>query len=261
MTDDMQRIFLSMDQNGFSAETISLLDAYITDIENGSQSFERFAQSEQAGLRAGGRTLIWAAIVASYARWRITAGGDATIGSTGGRTVANWEIDAYQEQLIEQYARAVDEWVDVPESEWPSVLGQKIAQGAESKVYYTPGETTVVKARTSIYATLQRALDAIVLHNFLFPNTAMHVMAFTRDADGLFRMVLTQPYIDCLRLATKAEIDELISPWGFCEIEDGNGVNYENEHMRLEDLHPANVFINRYDHRICCIDCIARLKL
>jgi len=47
-----------------------------------------------------------------------------------------------------------------------------IAQGAEAKVYYRAGDPSVVKERTSIYSTWQKALDAIALHNYLFPETA-----------------------------------------------------------------------------------------
>jgi hypothetical protein len=38
-----------------------------------------------------------------------------------------------------------------------------IAQGAEAKVYYADGNTSVVKERTSIYSTWQKALDTIVV--------------------------------------------------------------------------------------------------
>ena len=85
-----------------------------------------------------------------------------------------------------------------------------IAQGAEAKVYYREGDMSVVKERASIYSTTQKALDAIVLHNYLFPETAMYVIGFTRDNEGLLRIILTQPYIRCLRLATKEEIDALV---------------------------------------------------
>jgi len=75
-----------------------------------------------------------------------------------------------------------------------------IAKGAEAKVYYKSGDTSVIKERTSIYATLGKAMEAIVLHNALFPETPMSVIGFTRDSDGLFRIILTQPYIACQRL-------------------------------------------------------------
>ena len=82
-----------------------------------------------------------------------------------------------------------------------------IAQGAEAKVYYREGDPTVTKERTSIYSTTEKALDAIVLHNCLFPETAMNAFGFTRDSDNLLRIILTQPYVRCLQLATKEEID------------------------------------------------------
>ena len=57
----------------------------------------------------------------------------------------------------------------------PSVIGIKpipdiqekiqkmIAKGAEAKVYYKDGDTSVIKIRTSIYATLGRAFESIIL--------------------------------------------------------------------------------------------------
>ena len=90
-----------------------------------------------------------------------------------------------------------------------------IAQGAEAKVYYKEGDFSVAKERASIYSTTNKALEAIALHNYLFPETAMRVIGFTRDRDGLLRIVLTQPYIRCQRLATKEEIDTMVAEKGF----------------------------------------------
>ena len=133
-----------------------------------------------------------------------------------------------------------------------------IAQGAEAKVYYKDGDTSVVKVRTSIYATLSRALESIVLHNTLFHETPMNVIGFTRDADGLFRSISTQPYIGCKRLATKEEIDQMVAEKGFKDNLDGRGVNYIGERLHLEDMHPANVFIDMISNTPVCIDCIVK---
>ena len=97
-----------------------------------------------------------------------------------------------------------------------------------------------------------------VLHNTLFPETQMKVIGFTRDSDGLFRVVLTQPYVPCERLATKAEIDALAASKGFHDNRDGNGVNYIGERLYLEDMHPANVFIDPQSGKPICIDCIVK---
>ena len=137
-------------------------------------------------------------------------------------------------------------------------FGPMIAQGAEAKVYYRTGSPAVLKERASIYSTTQKALDAIVLHNHLFPETAMHVIGYTRDADGLLRIILTQPYVRCLRLATKEEIDALVTGKGFRDNWAGQGVNYISDRIVLEDMHPANVFIDELTARPICIDCIVK---
>ncbi len=136
-----------------------------------------------------------------------------------------------------------------------------IAQGAEAKVYYREGDTSVVKERLSIYSTTQKALDAIVLHNYLFPETAMKVIGFTRDKDNLLRIILTQPYVNCLRLATKKEIDDMVFAKGFRDNWNGEGVNYISDRLALEDMHPANVFIDDVTGKPICIDCIVKFVI
>ena len=139
-------------------------------------------------------------------------------------------------------------------------FGDKIAEGAEAKVYYKTGDTHVVKLRTSIYATLGRALEAIALHNALFPETIMRIVGFTRDDDELFRIILTQPYIECQRLASKEEIDNMVVSKGFQDNGDGKEINYISDHLHLEDMHPANVFIEPNTGLPVCIDCIVKFR-
>lgn len=110
----------------------------------------------------------------------------------------------------------------------------------------------------SIYSVWQKALEAIALHNYLFPETAMHVTGFTRDTDHLMRVILTQPYIKCQRLATKQEIDEMVAAKGFRDNWNGEGVNYTSDRIALEDMHPANVFIDEITGLPICIDCIVK---
>ena len=86
----------------------------------------------------------------------------------------------------------------------------------------------------------------------------MQIVGFTRDADGLFRIILTQPYIECLRLASKLEIDEMLTNKGFRDNGDGTGVNYISERLHLEDMHPANVFVEPNTRKPLCIDCILK---
>ena len=251
----MQAIYESIEKEGFAERPLYLINKLISEIENGRTNFSRFNEQEHAGLCKAGAPLIGASIIASYARRSITSGSNA---SCRKGSIPNWQIDERQEKLIEQWAKASGLWFDKSEIFLQKNFGEMIAQGAEAKVYYREGDGSVAKERASIYSTTEKALDAIVLHNCLFPETAMNVFAFTRDSDSLFRIVLTQPYVRCLRLATKNEIDRMVAAKGFRDNGDGNGVNYISERIALEDMHPANVFIDELSGAPICIDCIVK---
>ena len=160
--------------------------------------------------------------------------------------------------MLQQWAEAKQLWFPHSEQLLTAHYGPKIAQQAEAKVYYRAGDTSVIKERTSIYATLGKALEAIILHNSLFPETKMKVIGFTRDLDGLFRIILTQQFIACKRLATKTEIDDMVAAKGFRDNKEGEGINYIGDRLYLEDMHPANVFIDATTNQPICIDCIVK---
>jgi len=253
--DVLNDIYTAIAAEGFTVGTLQMIDNYVNDIQNGTEDFSRFNLSEHAGLCTAGAPLIGASIIACYATASLRASSNA---ESGPGSPANWEIDECQERLIEQWARAANLWEDDSEQILTEEFGPMIAQGAEAKVYYIEGAPSVVKERASIYSTTQKALDAIVLHNYLFPETAMKVIGFTRDSDGLMRIVLTQPYVNCLRLATKEEIDVMVTAKGFRDNWNGQGVNYISDRMALEDMHPANVFIDVVTEKPICIDCIVK---
>ena len=277
----LEHIYELIAKEGFTDIALQEINDYIKDIQNGTEDFPRFNLSEHAGLSKGGAPLIGASIIARYATASLTASRNAEgrEGQCKSRAEvsslnfsrdaacsrqteqggpANWEIDEQQEQLIEQWARAANLWEDNSEQFLIEEFGPMIAQGAEAKVYYKEGDTSVIKERCSIYSTTQKALDAIVLHNSLFPETAMKVIGFTRDSDNLMRIVLTQPYVNCLRLATKEEIDDMVAAKGFRDNWNGQGVNYISDRLALEDMHPANVFVDVVTGKPICIDCIVK---
>ena len=279
--DVLNEIYAAIAAEGFTAGTLQMIDNYANDIQNGREDFFRFNLPEHAGLCKGGSPLIGASIVACYATasLRASCNAEGREGQSKSRAEvssldfcrdaacarsteqggpANWEIDEQQEKFIEQWAKAANLWEDDSEHILTAEFGPKIAQGAEAKVYYSDGNTSVVKERTSIYSTWQKALEAIALHNYLFPETAMKVIGFTRDSDSLMRIVLTQPYVTCLRLATKEEIDDMVAAKGFRDNWNGDGVNYISDRLALEDMHPANVFIDTVTGKPICIDCIVK---
>ena len=253
--DNIQDVYDVIAIEGFTERSLQLIDKLVNEIQNGTRDFPRYNLSEHAGLCKAGPVLIGASIVAGYATRSLTTSSHA---EGGQGSPANWQIDELQEQLIEQWAKASKLWVENSDKILTETFGPMIAQGAEAKVYYREGDKSVVKERTSIYSTTQKALDAIALHNYLFPETAMHVIGFTRDSDNLMRIIITQPYVRCLRLATKEEIDALVSAKGFHDNWSGQGVNYISDRMALEDMHPANVFVDEISGSPICIDCIVK---
>ena len=280
--DEINDIYTAIATDGFSERTLQMINNLTNNIQYGRKDFIGFTLSEHAGLCKGGAPLIGASIVVGYARRSLTAGDNAKssegqcksraeisslnlcrdaacarpTGQGGGP--ANWQIDEEQERLLEVWAKACGLWFEHSEAIIEKNFGPMIAQGAEAKVYYKAGDFSVAKERTSIYSTTQKALEAIALHNYLFPETAMRVIGFTRDGDGLLRVVLTQPYIRCQRLATKEEIDKMVAAKGFHDNWDGQGVNYISNRLALEDMHPANVFIDEITGMPTCIDCIVK---
>jgi len=108
----LEMIYEAIAKDGFSERTVNLINELITNIENGRTNFPRFTQQEHAGLCKAGAPLIGAAIVASYARRSLTAGGNAEVGQ--GSCPANWQIDERQETLIEEWAKAAGLWFSYP---------------------------------------------------------------------------------------------------------------------------------------------------
>lgn len=252
----MEAIYNAISAEGFSERTVEIIDNYTQQIVNGKEDLTQFNQAEHAGLCSAGETLIGAYIVCDYAKSSLAASKDAGAGEVA--SPASWQIDPEQERLVELWAKAKGVWFPNAQEDIESEYGPMIAQGAESMVYYKEGDTSVVKIRTSIYATLGRAIESIVLHNTLFRETPMIVIGFTRDKDNLLRTICTQPYVGCKRLATKEEIDQMVAQRGFRDNNNGNGVNYIGDRLHLEDMHPANVFIDTISETPICIDCIVK---
>lgn len=52
----------------------------------------------------------------------------------------------------------------------------------------------------------------------------------------------------------------MVAAKGFTDNGDGNGVNYLSNRLLLEDMHPANVFVETLTNSPLCIDCIVKFK-
>ena len=135
--DVLNDIYAAIAAQGFTAETLQMIDNYANDIRYGRKDFNGFTLPEHAGLCKGGSPLIGASIVACYARRSLTTSSNAE--SSQGGSPANWQIDEAQEHLIEEWSRAKGLWFEHSESIIKKNFGPMIAQGAEAKVYYKEG--------------------------------------------------------------------------------------------------------------------------
>ena len=58
----------------------------------------------------------------------------------------------------------------------------------------------------------------------------------------------------------ESEIDAIVATKGFTDNHEGQEANYINEHLHLENMHPANVFIDTISNTPICIDCIVEFN-
>ena len=101
------------------------------------------------------------------------------------------ELNEQMEEDIEAYAKAKGIWMDNTNNELRERYGDKIASGSEAVVYYDEKNKKVVKTQSTwTYGTLQDKLDAIVLHNFLFPQSSYTIEGFGLGNDGSFQVIV-----------------------------------------------------------------------
>lgn len=149
MINDFDNLYNAIESKGCTPYTIKLLTNLTTNIIRGTIKIDRLNTAEHDGLRTAGANLIWASIIAGYARRSITTG--KNVGARQDAFTINSLVDPLQEKLIEQYAKALGVWFENSEQWIISTYGEKIAQGAEAKVYYSSGDTSVIKERASIH--------------------------------------------------------------------------------------------------------------
>jgi len=145
-----------------------------------------------------------------------------------------------EEQLIESWAKAKGIWYADIDTELKAKYGDRIGHGSESWVYLKDNKTVIKSRSTTQFNSIQEAIESVILHNALNPNTA-YTLVGIGISDGEFTLMIEQPLIEG-RVATQEEIDEYLHNIGF---EKGREkTSYQNSRYRYEDLKPANVLID-----------------
>lgn len=247
-------LFDSLNQDiwdfGFTTATLSRLEVLTQRVNDGTALFERIPQTQQSGLSKGSSVLTAAAIICrgcpeTESDVRQIYDTDDLIGD--GRI---------QELLVERWARINGCWFDSPEL-YLSSISQVKDEGTESEVYFDVN-SYVVRKLISLkhYNILRLALDRIIIHNAIFPYSALKVIGYGRNSDGRFVVLAEQPYI-------KGDVVSMDERWrfmrdlGFDDAGEDYGMhlNYKTETLYVGDLNDYNVIKGENGIHVIDADC------
>jgi len=129
--------------------------------------------------------------------------------------------------------------------------------GTESAVYFDIEDRAVWKLISlKHYNVLRLALDRIIIHNAIFPASALVVKGFGRNKDGQFVVIVRQNYI-VGTVVTEEERRAFMTGMGFVEtgFDYGMGFNYNNDEIYIGDLSPLNVIKGETGIHVIDADC------
>ena len=229
----------------WSINALNELNQTIEYVEQGLAILKRYSPEEQRGLFTGGRLLVAAAI--------ISRGSDESIHASGRRT-----------ESLEERAKTI-----IPSlTEWAKTIGVWKEYSQENNLYLTcGGEAEVYDAGNGVvekiigldyFIDTQLAIDRIVIHNYLFPETNLRVSGFGTNSHGEFGIIVHQSIIRG-SFTPQDEIDEFMGKLGLYKCSDG-AHTFSNHNLYLSDLHEENV-LNVNHCRYYTIDGDFRLNI
>lgn len=251
LNDINQRIW----EQGFTVDNLRDLNFLAEDIKNGAAVFERIPQAQQSGLSKGSEILCAAAIICrgcprTESETRPIFDTDDLIGEA-----------SVQEILVETWARLSGVWFDEPEDYLDNLCSLQ-DHGTESVIYFDIDQRTVYKLISlKHYNVLRLALDRIIIHNALFPETCLTVKGFARDKNGLFVVVVQQPYVEGDPIKENERIDFMHS-LGFEDagMDYGMHLNYKTDTLYVGDLNEYNVLKGTNGFHVIDADCRLNIR-
>ena len=133
------------------------------------------------------------------------------------------------------------------------MLGEQIAEGGEA-IVYDHGATLVKAIGLDYFIQPILALDRISLHNTYFPETALKVLGFGRTADGDFKIVAEQPFIEGTHMSDE-EIALFAEHIGFKLINPRNWT-FATPEIYLSDLHDDKQSSAAIQTQVCALFCL-----
>ena len=171
------------------------------------------------------------------------------------------ESSKQQKELI-SWARKTDNIIIEPNDYFEEEYGES-QSGSETTVWIANdnGRNVAIKSISlNHYATPEKLLDRILIHNTAFPSTAMEVLKVGVSDNGM-SIIVKQPWIESGEtIANPKEIEDYMLSQGFVHTK-GQGVNaeYSKSNYVVTDIRPENV-IKQSDGTLAIIDCFAMFK-
>ncbi len=118
-----------------------------------------------------------------------------------------------------------------------------IARGAEQRVYLDEDTRYVIKLNDSVfYEYWLDYFHSLLIHNFLFPQTAYELIGFYLD-NRILHAVVKQPFIEITEPTNPMRLREFLFANGF-QLKKDNDYYHNEVGIILEDLHDENVLTN-----------------
>lgn len=147
-----------------------------------------------------------------------------------------------------------------PNDYYEEALGDSAA-GSETRVWKNNDKGTVVKnISLNHYSTPKALMNRILIHNLVFPTTAMKMLKVGTSDNGI-SIIVEQPFIEDSGIApTMDEIKDYMLSLGFT-LSKGKGINaeYTKDGYLVTDIRPENV-IKQSDGSLAVIDCFAKFE-
>lgn len=164
-----------------------------------------------------------------------------------------------QKELI-NWATKYKQLIVEPNDYYEEALGDSAA-GSETRVWKNNDKGTVVKnISLNHYSTPKALMNRILIHNLVFPTTAMKMLKVGASDNGI-SIIVKQPFIEDSGIApTMDEIKDYMLSLGFT-LSKGKGINaeYTKDGYLVTDIRPENV-IKQPDGSLAVIDCFAKFE-
>jgi exodeoxyribonuclease-5 len=216
----------------------------------------------QKGLLAGGQILRDALREGLGAKQSRYEGNGREASQSSNVRKELYEESSKQQEALINWAKAHNYLIVEPTDYFNEVFGDSNLHGTESVVWKDSANNRVIKSIVlNHYATPQKLLERILVHNTSFPSTAIKLEGIGTSPNGI-SIIVSQPFIDDSgTIPTYEEIEKYMTETLGFQHNKGTSPNaeYTKDGYLISDVRPENV-IKQSDGSLAVIDCFAMIK-